>query len=78
MGYLTSTDIAKPLGTTITQLLHIYGAVKQSNGTSLCIPNISTSSENIIGAYIDGSNVHVLSYKSRTGDYAVVVLEYIK
>ena len=79
IGYLTSSDVSKPLGITgLTQIISIRGALKQSNGTTVDIPNVSSTSENIVGVYTDSTNIHVLSYKTRTGDYASLVLEYIK
>lgn len=77
IGYLSSTDVSVshglPAGFVIVS---IQGACKQSNGTTVAIPNISTSSENLIGAYTNSSSLHVLSYKSRTGDKAIINIEY--
>lgn len=77
MGYLSSTDVSVshglPAGFVIVS---IQGACKQSNGTTVTIPNISTTSGNIIGTYTNNSELHVLSYKSRTGDRAFINIEY--
>lgn len=78
VGLLTSVDKVIAHGITNPTFIHGYGTIKQSSNLFINIPNVSTTSSNIVGWWADATNIHISSQKDRSGDYAYFTVEYIK